>query len=348
MRARRRASRPARARHRSQSRAWRAHAHDRAGGEGSGRALGDPGRAHAARARHPPVLARRCARSTSRPRAITSSRPTRRRSCAGSRARPRAPARTSASAHRVRAPGDGAGNCAIPGRRRRSALARRHATSASERNREFLVGVEAEYEGVAASTATACTAFSTASSRAANRLDRAGLQRHRADRPRVPPSAQARPARVPAQGRDGRGLSHARCLGHRGGLIPVGGPVSPMAAQQRAPDRRRGGPRVAAVRRRHPHRARVGMGGGAARSRIISSRTAKTPAARSRARAPRFAGKRALRALYDRGVPDAALRRAAVDAPLHGARALGVLPPSRACVGEGWRDLAQTLLRGQP
>ena len=74
----------------------------------------------------------------------------------------------------------------------------------------------------------------------------------------------------------------------------------------------------------------------------------EAPAAVIARSVPNFAAKRAMRALFDRGVPDAAFD-ALLSTRAFTALARSVYFHHRGLVSAaGWRDLAQTLLRGQP
>lgn len=214
-------------------------------------------------------------------------------------------------------------------------------------NREFLVGVEAEYEGVGDLDDDRLHCFLDARLAPGyigwivpgyNGVAQIGLAcRH----PRKPDLASF--LRKVAKVVD---LSHARCLGHRGGLIPVGGPVSPLAARNVL----LAGDAAGLVSPLSAGGIHTALASGWSAANAIADHLLEDGEAPAYALArayPTFTGKRVLRALFDRGVPDAAF-----DALL-GTRAFTALARSvyfhHRGLGSaaGWRDLAHTLLRGQ-
>jgi geranylgeranyl reductase family protein len=215
-------------------------------------------------------------------------------------------------------------------------------------NREFLVGVEAELEGVRGLDADRLHCFLDGKLARGyigwivpgyNGIAQVGLAcRH----PRAPDLRAFLRKIAPLAD-----LSHARCLGHRGGLIPIGGPVSPMA---------RGnamlvGDAAGLVSPLSAGGIHTALESGWLAANAIADHLLEdgdAPAAALARSAPRFVANRALRAVFDRGVPDAAF-----DA-LFSTRAFTALARSvyfhhrGLASAAGWRDLAQTLLRGQP
>ncbi|MCC6195655.1 MAG: NAD(P)/FAD-dependent oxidoreductase [Burkholderiales bacterium] len=216
------------------------------------------------------------------------------------------------------------------------------------RNRHFLAGVEAEYRGVEGVDPDRLHCF----------LDRTlargyigwvvpghggvfqiGLACRRPQRPNLRAFL-----RKVAPVFD---FAHAQCIGHRGGLIPVGGPVSPMSAGHVLLV----GDAAGLVSPLSAGGIHTALESGFVAAHAIADHLLEGASDPGRAvvqHAPRFVTKRALRVLYDRGVPDAWF-----DAML-GTRAFTALARSvyfhhrglRSV--EGWRDLAQALLRGHP
>ena len=142
-------------------------------------------------------------------------------------------------------------------------------------------------------------------------------------------------------------MSQARCLGHRAGLIPVGGPVSPMAADNVL----LAGDAAGLVSPLSAGGIHTALESGWATAHAIADHLiegGEAPAAALARTTPRFAAKRAMRALFDHGVPDAAFDMLLSTRPFT-ALARSVYFHHRGLASAaGWRDLAQTLLRGQP
>jgi len=142
-------------------------------------------------------------------------------------------------------------------------------------------------------------------------------------------------------------VSHARCLGYRGGLIPIGGPVSPMAAKNVLLI----GDAAGLVSPLSAGGIHTALESGWAAANAIADHLLEDgeAPAEALARTKRtFAAKRALRALFDRGVPDALFDALLSTRPFK-ALARSVYFHHRGLASAaGWRDLAQTLLRGQP
>jgi flavin-dependent dehydrogenase len=140
-------------------------------------------------------------------------------------------------------------------------------------------------------------------------------------------------------------FSAAQCVGRRGGLIPVGGPVTPMAG--------RGvvliGDAAGLVSPLSAGGIHTALESGWAAAQAIADHQLEggpEPGRILKRHAPRFVWKRALRVLYDGGVPDA-LFDAALSTRAFTALARSVYFHHRGLrSAEGWRDLAQTLLRG--
>ena len=216
------------------------------------------------------------------------------------------------------------------------------------RNTQFLVGVEAEYRDVANVDGDRLHCF----------LDRTlargyigwvvpghdgVFQVGLACRPPARPDLAAFTRKM-ATVFDWRG---ARCVGHRAGLIPVGGPVTPMA---------RGpvmliGDAAGLVSPLSAGGIHTALESGWAAAQAIADHVLEggpDPGLALARSAPRFAWKRTLRMLYDAGVPDAWFDAALSTRPFT-ALARSVYFHHRGLrSAEGWRDLAQTLLRGHP
>jgi geranylgeranyl reductase family protein len=215
-------------------------------------------------------------------------------------------------------------------------------------NREFLVGVEAEFDGVRGFDTDRLHCFLDAQLARGyigwivpgyNGIAQVGLAcRH----PRAPdlPAFLRKVAPV-------ADFSRARCVGHRGGLIPVGGPVSPMARG----DALLVGDAAGLVSPLSAGGIHTALESGWVAAHAIADHlleNGEAPAAALARSTPRFAGKRALRVLFDRGVPDAVFDALLSTRPFT-ALARSVYFHHRGLASAaGWRDLAQTLLRGQP
>jgi flavin-dependent dehydrogenase len=214
-------------------------------------------------------------------------------------------------------------------------------------NRAFLVGVEAEYDGVRVDGDRLHCFLDDELARGYigwivpgyNGIAQVGLAcRH----PRSPDLRAF--VRKIASVAD---MSRARCLGHRGGLIPVGGPVSPRAAGNVLLIGDAAG-LVSPLSAGGIHTA-LESGWNAAHAvadHLLED--GEAPAAALARTTPRFAAKRAMRAVFDAGVPDAAFDALLSTRPFT-ALARSVYFHHRGLASAaGWRDLAQTLLRGQP
>ena len=197
-------------------------------------------------------------------------------------------------------------------------------------------------------TPIACIAFSTRRSRAvtwagwcrgSTALTQIGLACRRPQRPDL--SAFLRKVTPHFDLRD------AQCLEWRGGLIPVGGPVSPMAAR----DVLLIGDAAGLVSPLSAGGIHTALESGWAAAQAIADHQlegGEDPGRALARRAPRFVWKRVLRMLYDRGVPNAVFDAALSTRPFT-ALARSVYFHHRGLrSAEGWRDLAQTLLRGHP
>jgi flavin-dependent dehydrogenase len=142
-------------------------------------------------------------------------------------------------------------------------------------------------------------------------------------------------------------MSQAQCLGHRGGLIPVGGPVAPMAAG----DVLLIGDAAGLVSPLSAGGIHTALESGWNAAHAIADHLLEdgvAPATALARTAPRFTAKRALRAVFDAGVPDVAFD-ALLSTRAFTALARSVYFHHRGLASAaGWRDLAQTLLRGQP
>jgi flavin-dependent dehydrogenase len=244
------------------------------------------------------------------------------------------------------------------------------------RNTRFLLGVEAEYEGIAGIDPErlhcfldrnlapgyigwvvpgyrAAGPFQGASapsggSAAANAASvgcpypgvvQVGLACRRPDRPQLA-AFERKLARV-------FDFSGARRVGRRGGLIPVGGPVSPFAGRDVALI----GDAAGLVSPLSAGGIHTALESGFVAAYAIADHLLEGLEDPGRAMArqhPRFGFKRALRAAFDHGIPDRVF-----DAAL-GTRAFTALARSiyfhhrGLRSAKGWRDLAQTLLRGHP
>jgi digeranylgeranylglycerophospholipid reductase len=216
------------------------------------------------------------------------------------------------------------------------------------RNTRFLLGVEAEYEGIEGvdperlhclldrRLARGYIGWVVPGYRG---LVQIGLACRRPDRPDLA-AFERKLARL-------FDFSGARRVGRRGGLIPIGGPVSPMA-----------GPGVSLIGDAAGLVSPLSAGGihTALESGFLAAHAVadhqqegcEDPGRALARQRPRFVVKRMLRVVFDRGIPDPVL-----DAAL-GTRAFTALARSiyfhhrGLRSAEGWRDLAQTLFRGHP
>jgi flavin-dependent dehydrogenase len=214
------------------------------------------------------------------------------------------------------------------------------------RNAQFLLGAEAEFENVRGVDAERLHCF--LDGRLARGyigwvvpghggLFQVGLACRRPQRPRL--------GRFIAALSPVFDFTGARRIGYRGGLIPVGGPVSPMAA----------GPAMLAgdaaglVSPLSAGGIHTALESGWIAAHAIADHDLLGAAHPSRVlalRNPRFAWKHALRAAYDVGVPDRVLD-SILGTRVFTAAARSVYFHHRGLrSAEGWRDLAQTLLRG--
>ena len=215
-------------------------------------------------------------------------------------------------------------------------------------NRDFLVGIEAEYEGVQGLDPDRLHCFLDSEIARGyigwivpgyNGIAQVGLAcRH----PRKPDLRAFLRKIAPVAD-----LSHARCVGFRGGLIPVGGPVSPMASGSTLLI----GDAAGLVSPLSAGGIHTALESGWVAANAIADHVfegGEAPAAAIARNAPRFASKHAMRALFDRGVPDALFDALLSTRPFT-ALARSVYFHHRGLASAaGWRDLAQTLLRGQP
>jgi flavin-dependent dehydrogenase len=214
-------------------------------------------------------------------------------------------------------------------------------------NREFLVGVEGEYEGVRVDGDRLHCFLDDRLARGYigwivpgyNGVAQIGLACRHPRRPdlraflrKIAPVADT---------------SRARCLGHRGGLIPVGGPVSPMAAERVLLI----GDAAGLVSPLSAGGIHTALESGWTAAHAIADHLledGEAPAAVLARTTPRFFAKRAMRALFDHGMPDAVFDLLLSTRPFV-ALARSVCFHHRGLASAaGWRDLAQTLLRGQP
>ncbi len=215
------------------------------------------------------------------------------------------------------------------------------------RNTEFLLGLESEYEGIAGVDPDRLHCYLD------GQLARGYIgwvvpgyggrvQVGLACRRPAPPDLDAFVRKLGTH-LDFRG---ARRVGRRGGLIPVGGPVAPFAARGVVLVGDAAG-LVSPLSAGGIHTALES--GFAAAHAIADHRMEGAPApehvlGRSY---PRFAAKRALRRLFDQGVPDAVFDAALRTRPF-AALARSIYFHHRGLrTPEGWRDLAHTLLRGR-
>jgi flavin-dependent dehydrogenase len=215
-------------------------------------------------------------------------------------------------------------------------------------NRRFLAGVEAEFEGVRGLDDDRLHCFLDGALAPGyigwivpgyNGVAQVGLACRRPVKPDL--AAFLRKIAPVAD------MSHARCLGHRAGLIPVGGPVSPMSAGNVILV----GDAAGLVSPLSAGGIHTALESGWAAAHAIADHLLENGEAPARAlarNAPTFATKRAMRALFDRGVPDALFDALLSTRPFT-ALARSVYFHHRGLASAaGWRDLAQTLLRGQP
>jgi flavin-dependent dehydrogenase len=214
-------------------------------------------------------------------------------------------------------------------------------------NREYLVGIEAEYEGLRGIDEDRLHCFLDGELARGyigwivpgyNGVAQVGLACRRPRKPDLP--AFLRKIASVAD------ISHARCVGRRAGLIPVGGPVSPMAAGNVLLV----GDAAGLVSPLSAGGIHTALESGWTAANAIADHLledGEAPAAALARSAPRFAAKRALRAIFDHGVPDAAFD-ALLSTRAFRALARSVYFHHRGLASAaGWRDLAQTLLRGQ-
>jgi len=215
------------------------------------------------------------------------------------------------------------------------------------RNREFLIAAEAEYDDVRGVDSDRLHCFLDADLARGyigwivpghGGVYQVGLACRRPKRPRL-----ARFVRSLAPLFD---FGEARRIGYRGGLIPIGGPVSPMAAANVLLV----GDAAGLVSPLSAGGIHTALESGWIAAHAIADHDfmgAPHPAGVIARRNPRFAYKRALRTIYDAGIPERAFD------VLLSTRAFAALARSvyfhHRGLGsaEGWRDLAQTLLRGR-
>ena len=296
---------------RSQDGTGRTHAHDRARREGGGGALGDSRHAHAARARHPAVRAvARAARPGgggllfSRHRHAGADALVRARGGARGRASALRPAvsRRAAGRRRLRTRGLRRSR-ALAGRRRRADARPSPRTSAWAATANSCWAWRPSIEGVGGVDPDRLHCFLDSelargyigwvvpghrglfqvglACRRPRRPDLPAFERRLARAVRFRRRAAARPARRTDPGRR---------------------PGDARRRPRRAADRRRRGAGVAAVGRRHPHGARIGLGGRAGDRRSPARRRGGPGRVLARSR-PRFVAKRALRACWTAAFP---------------------------------------------
>ena len=153
------------------------------------------------------------------------------------------------------------------------------------RNTEFLLGIEAEYEGIGGHRPRSPALLSRRTARARlHRLGGARLRRRRAGRPRVPAPFQARPAGVRGQARlairlESRAPHRAARRAHPGGR-----PRRALRHAWRGARRRRGRPGVAACPRAASIRRWIRASRRRRRSPITAWKARKRPCTRSPAR----------------------------------------------------------------
>ena len=216
------------------------------------------------------------------------------------------------------------------------------------RNREFLLGVEAEYEDVAGIDSDRLHCF--LDGRLARGyigwvvpghggLVQVGLACRQPDKPDLAAFERKLAGRFD--------FSRARRMGRRGGLIPVGGTVTPFAA----PGVVLIGDAAGLVSPLSAGGIHTALDSGWAAAQAIADHLEEGAVDPGRALArslPRFRGKRLLRRAFDLGVPDA-LVDAAIGTHAFAALARSVYFHHRGLRSvDGWRDLAQTFFRGQP
>lgn len=216
------------------------------------------------------------------------------------------------------------------------------------RNREFLLGVEAEYENLGGVDPDRLHCFLDASLARGyigwvvpghRGLFQVGLACRRPQRPDLAAFERRLAALFDFGG--------ARRRGRRGGLIPVGGPVTPAAGR----DVLLIGDAAGLVSPLSAGGIHTALESGWAAAQAVADHlleNAEDPGrvlARSR---PHFVWKRTLRALLDRGIPDP-LYDAVLRTRPFTALARSVYFHHRGLrSADGWRDLAQTLFRGLP
>jgi flavin-dependent dehydrogenase len=227
----------------------------------------------------------------------------------------------------------------------RSRVARDHGLGT---NRDFLVGVEAEYEGVRGLDDDRLHCFLDGKLAPGyigwivpgyNGIAQVGLAcRH----PRMP-DLRAFLRKIAAV----VDMSQAECLGRRGGLIPVGGAVSPIAAGNVMLV----GDAAGLVSPLSAGGIHTALESGWVAAHAIADHLLEDGAAPGAAIArstPRFAAKRAMRTLFDHGVPDAAFDALLSTRAFTGLARSVYFHHRGLASAAGWRDLAHTLLRGQP
>jgi digeranylgeranylglycerophospholipid reductase len=216
------------------------------------------------------------------------------------------------------------------------------------RNTQFLLGVESDYDGVAGIDPERLHCFLD------RRLARGyigwvvpgyrgtaqvGLACRQPDRPQLG-AFERKLARL-------FDFSGARRVGRRGGLIPVGGPVSPVAGRDVALI----GDAAGLVSPLSAGGIHTALESGFLAAHAVADyqlESFEDPGRVLARQHPRFVVKRALRVVFDRGIPDRVFDAA------FGTRAFTALARSiyfhhrGLRSAEGWRDLAQTLFRGHP
>jgi len=214
------------------------------------------------------------------------------------------------------------------------------------RNSEFLAGVEAEFEGVQGVDPHRLHCFLDGALARGyigwvvpghGGIHQVGIACRRPQRPRLGQFIERIEPLFD--------FTNAKRLGYRGGLIPIGGPVAPMAS----------GPvmligdAAGLVSPLSAGGIHTALESGWIAAHAIADHDlegAAHPGDVLARRNPRFVWKRALRALYDAGVPDRVFD-AALSTRAFRAAARSVYFHHRGLrSAQGWRDLAQTLVRG--
>jgi 2-polyprenyl-6-methoxyphenol hydroxylase-like FAD-dependent oxidoreductase len=202
---------------------------------------------------------------------------------------------------------------------------------------------EAEYEGIAGMIPNACIARPAPGARlhrlggAGYGLMQVGLACRQPDRPQLD-AFERKLARL-------FDFSGARRVGRRGGLIPVGGPVSPPAGRGVALI----GDAAGLVSPLSAGGIHTALESGFLAAQALADQLLEgfeDPGRVIARQHPHYVFKRALRIVFDRGIPDRVFD-AALATRAFTALARSVYFHHRGLrSAEGWRDLAQTLFRG--